>query len=607
MSNQNVDPWMLEFDFDATLTQMWNGRFEDRDGHFVVTDADWNARLKPGESFSFGFNGEYSGAFSEPTNYLVNRRPLNMPALISVAQRDPGVQLFVNAARGSGHSIGWETAISTPIDRQHVLLAPVGDLPSSLIVLIEDGEVVSSTLQWAQASGFPVCDPTTNTTLHLSWVDFVQIGYTLPYTASECKAHDKSDIYSVTIADSQSVPLDPVTARIEFNRDGTAKDNSLVGKPVGIHTLQNLVKVKPEKPYEPVGSSRVKELTNVLRETLGDKAAPYLATIPVSMGGTGPEIKGQYQTCSIGKEWSAQCGTGTTEKPGTGDPENPPNPNPKDPPGSGDTGEDDTGSGDTGADGGGSTDGDSTDTGTDGGEDTGGRDDTGGGSGGGSGGSNGGGSSSGNDTPSGPRYDEEEYRSLQGEVKTWEGVVAGEEEFLQGLKGRRYLQELEQTKLYDKLDELNEGTIPLIRDVADELEDLEQDVKNVNSDLRGDAVGIVGGGAGTMYGCATAVGRADKASCKAGIGLGIVSVASYAGHYKESKGYEAELEGLKARLEANSYRVEDTARKAGKVDERIKDLDGKIEDSENRLSGFKETLGQKRSNVSEFEKKYGIK
>ncbi len=65
-----VNGWTLEFDLDATITNIWNASIVSRTGsRYVVTSASWNPAIAGGGSVSFGFQ-----ASGVPGSTLRNRR-----------------------------------------------------------------------------------------------------------------------------------------------------------------------------------------------------------------------------------------------------------------------------------------------------------------------------------------------------------------------------------------------------------------------------------------------------------------------------------------------------------------------------------------------------
>ena len=57
-SDQTVEDWMLEFEFNREITEIWNGVISEQDGaYYAITNAVYNANINPGETISFGFKG----------------------------------------------------------------------------------------------------------------------------------------------------------------------------------------------------------------------------------------------------------------------------------------------------------------------------------------------------------------------------------------------------------------------------------------------------------------------------------------------------------------------------------------------------------------------
>ena len=54
-----LEDWTLEFDFDREIRSIWNGVIESHEGnHYVIKNAGYNANIATGQSVSFGFQGE---------------------------------------------------------------------------------------------------------------------------------------------------------------------------------------------------------------------------------------------------------------------------------------------------------------------------------------------------------------------------------------------------------------------------------------------------------------------------------------------------------------------------------------------------------------------
>jgi hypothetical protein len=64
--------WTLEFDFDRQITSIWNATLVSRTGtRYVIKPAAWNTTLAPGESLTFGFQGERGNVTQGPTNIVL--------------------------------------------------------------------------------------------------------------------------------------------------------------------------------------------------------------------------------------------------------------------------------------------------------------------------------------------------------------------------------------------------------------------------------------------------------------------------------------------------------------------------------------------------------
>ncbi len=79
ISNSSTVPltdWTLEFDMPAgqSVSHAWNSTVTQSGTHFVVTPANWNRTIAPGGSATGGFRGVLTGAYSPPSNCLLNRQ-----------------------------------------------------------------------------------------------------------------------------------------------------------------------------------------------------------------------------------------------------------------------------------------------------------------------------------------------------------------------------------------------------------------------------------------------------------------------------------------------------------------------------------------------------
>lgn len=65
-----LEDWVLEFDFDREITEIWNGVIEEHEGnHYVVRNAEYNSTIASEESVSIGFMGCDGESGDKPINF----------------------------------------------------------------------------------------------------------------------------------------------------------------------------------------------------------------------------------------------------------------------------------------------------------------------------------------------------------------------------------------------------------------------------------------------------------------------------------------------------------------------------------------------------------
>lgn len=68
-TEKTLEDWSLEFDFNRSITNIWNGSIEmENDNHYIISNAGYNANIAAGQSISFGFNGEAGDKEDSPSN-----------------------------------------------------------------------------------------------------------------------------------------------------------------------------------------------------------------------------------------------------------------------------------------------------------------------------------------------------------------------------------------------------------------------------------------------------------------------------------------------------------------------------------------------------------
>lgn len=71
-TDKDLEDWVLEFDFDRNITEIWNGIIEKHEGnHYVIKNTTYNADIVAGQTVSFGFNGSEGKLDNEPESYLL--------------------------------------------------------------------------------------------------------------------------------------------------------------------------------------------------------------------------------------------------------------------------------------------------------------------------------------------------------------------------------------------------------------------------------------------------------------------------------------------------------------------------------------------------------
>lgn len=67
-----LEEWILEFDFDREITEIWDGVIEEHESnHYIVRNAEYNSVIAPGKTISIGIKGCGGEAVNEPHNYIL--------------------------------------------------------------------------------------------------------------------------------------------------------------------------------------------------------------------------------------------------------------------------------------------------------------------------------------------------------------------------------------------------------------------------------------------------------------------------------------------------------------------------------------------------------
>jgi hypothetical protein len=103
-TNQNIESWSLEFDWAADVSSVWNGVLKSKVGtRYVVTNADYNARILPGAFIDVGCVANFSTPGLLPTDLGC----VGIGGFISVCDGDLTSDRSVDAADVSIALLDW--------------------------------------------------------------------------------------------------------------------------------------------------------------------------------------------------------------------------------------------------------------------------------------------------------------------------------------------------------------------------------------------------------------------------------------------------------------------------------------------------------------------
>ncbi len=71
-TDKALEDWVLEFDYDRNITNIWNGVTESHEGsHYVIKNAGYNANIRKKETITIGFSGEEGTLLDVPENIVI--------------------------------------------------------------------------------------------------------------------------------------------------------------------------------------------------------------------------------------------------------------------------------------------------------------------------------------------------------------------------------------------------------------------------------------------------------------------------------------------------------------------------------------------------------
>lgn len=118
-SPENIEDWILEFDFDRDITSVWNAVLESHEGdHYVIKRAPETFRISPGQSISFGFIGEGGTSGEMPVDFIFSASEMygsdhTDPDVTEENPDGPAISGDEEDNDGDGLSNGFEAMIGT--------------------------------------------------------------------------------------------------------------------------------------------------------------------------------------------------------------------------------------------------------------------------------------------------------------------------------------------------------------------------------------------------------------------------------------------------------------------------------------------------------------
>lgn len=72
ISEEPIEDWQLEFDFEKNITRFWTADMISHEGnHYVIKNKGYNANIQPGKTLVLGFNGNPGNVEARPENYVL--------------------------------------------------------------------------------------------------------------------------------------------------------------------------------------------------------------------------------------------------------------------------------------------------------------------------------------------------------------------------------------------------------------------------------------------------------------------------------------------------------------------------------------------------------
>ena len=101
-TDNTLEDWVLEFDFEREITNIWNAVIESHEGnHYVIRNAGYNANISAGQTVSFGFNGENGSSDTVPQNNTLYSYVANVETDVNSDLDNDGAEDYIEEYFGT--------------------------------------------------------------------------------------------------------------------------------------------------------------------------------------------------------------------------------------------------------------------------------------------------------------------------------------------------------------------------------------------------------------------------------------------------------------------------------------------------------------------------
>jgi aryl-phospho-beta-D-glucosidase BglC (GH1 family) len=259
--------WTLSFDFDHSITNLWNGTIVSHTGnHYVVSNAGYDATIVSGSAVTIGFLGNPGGVTDQPTNFAVTSGG-------SSTNQPPTVAAPAGASPTS----------PTPVTGKSVNLSVLG---------ADDGGAANLTYTWTTTGTPPApvsfsangSNAASNTVATFSRAGL----YTFLATITDAGGLSVTSSVQVTVAQTlTSVAITPATANVAIGASqqfsaqaGDQFGNAMASQPTFTWSASGGGAISPTGLYTApaaAGSATVQATTNALHGS---------ATVTITSPGT---------------------------------------------------------------------------------------------------------------------------------------------------------------------------------------------------------------------------------------------------------------------------------------------------------------------------------